>query len=229
MTIQNKSKALAVFEALREDIVNGVIGANERLVERDLVERFGVSKTPVREALSMLRHEGLVRGRYYRGMKVVRLSAETLRELYELREVLEGLAARCAATNKNQELSRQLLANAAAQEDALQSDRFYDLNAEFHGLVLEQAANSELSRTLNRLYDRYRVTSNSKLNPLLNQPRTRNWDIIREHKAIASSIDHGAPAAAEELARQHVRNAFSRLAYDPDRQDSSSFVAEAST
>lgn len=211
MSIQNNSKAHAVFEALRQDILSGAIGTNERLVERELVERFGVSKTPVREALSMLRHQGLVRGRYYRGMRVVRLSAEAMRELYDLREVLEGLAARQAAQNSSATLVRRLLDNAQAQADNLQNDKFYDLNAEFHQLILSQAGNSELTAILRRLYDRYRVMSNSTLNPLLDQPRARNWDVVREHKAVASAIASNDPGAAEELARQHVRNAYRRL------------------
>ena len=114
-----RSKASIVFESLREEILNGTMGPNERLVERDLVERFGVSKTPVREALSMLRNEGLARGRYYRGMIVVHMSPHALHDLYDLREALEGLAARSAATIRNARLIEELTANVMAQESAL--------------------------------------------------------------------------------------------------------------
>jgi len=204
-------KARAVFEALKEDILNGTIAANERLVERDLVERFEVSKTPVREALSMLRAEGLVKGRYYRGMTVVGVSPQSVRGLFDLREVLEGLAARYSASMHDEELMQSLEANLDAQTNAVGRDAFHGLNAQFHGLVVEYCDNEELINVLGRLYDQNRILTSSRLNPLLSRPKARNLLVVNEHRAIFEAIAAGDGDEAERRARQHVQNAYQRL------------------
>ncbi|MFC2008595.1 GntR family transcriptional regulator [Chloroflexota bacterium] len=227
MALNGTSKACIVFETLKDDILGGRIEPNERLVERDLVERFGVSKTPVREALSMLRNEGLAKGRYYRGMTAVHLSANRLRELFEVREVLEGLAARCTAYRVNAELVDGLSANLAAQEAALNSDRWYELTPQFHNIILDHCGNSSLTTTLGRLYDQHRVLTIGRMSPLLNQPRARNIYVLREHKDIFAAIREGDGYEAEERTRQHVRSAFERLS-QPNRQDGY-YVEDAAT
>jgi len=207
-----QAKADHVFAVLKEEILAGVLGPNQRLVERELVERFGISKTPIREALSMLRTEGLVRGRYYGGLTVVKLSRDSLQQLYQVREALEGLAAGLSAVNASPELRERLEANIAAQEAGVYDDRFYGLNGAFHRLILEGAGNAVLMRTLGRLYDENPVLATSRINPVLNQPKARSLTVLAEHMQLATYVLERNAPAAENCAREHVRNAFKRLA-----------------
>ncbi len=205
------SKAHTVFEILKEEILKGEIGPNERLIQQDLVNRFGVSKTPVREALSMLRNEGLVRGQYYRGMSVIPISRTTLRDLYELREALEGLAARTAAVRRDGVLAEALTENITAQSVAIGKDEFYQLNASFHELIVAKCGNHELRRVASVLYHQNRVLTSSSVNPLLNIPKPRSTWVLTEHRDIAYAIFCVDADLSDRTARKHVRNSFIRL------------------
>jgi DNA-binding GntR family transcriptional regulator len=107
-----------------------------------------------------------------------------------------------------------------AQDKALiaGSDEWYQLNADFHRIVLEMCDNSALRTTLGRLYNQHRVLASARLNPILNQPRARNPYVLDEHRELLATIADGDGVRAEEQARQHVRNAFRRLA-ERGRQD----------
>ena len=91
------AQSVGIVERLRALILTGEYGPNERLIEEQLAERLGVSRTPVRQALTMLEAEGLVEIAPNRGATVCSFSIEDVWEIYDLRAVLEGHAARRAA------------------------------------------------------------------------------------------------------------------------------------
>ncbi|MFC2009110.1 GntR family transcriptional regulator [Chloroflexota bacterium] len=208
-SLVSTGKARRVFESLKQDILEGKIGPNERLVERDLVQRFGVSKTPVKEALNRLKYEGLVRGRYYRGMAVIPVSLTVLRDLYELREALEGIAARSAAVHCDAAFVEALEENIKAQEAAMDNRDFYRLNGDFHSLIASRCNNVELRSILSALYSRHRLLTAAS--PLLNSVRSQDAWVLNEHRAIVRAISTGDSAEAERVAREHARNSFARI------------------
>ncbi len=135
------------YEAIRTAILDGDYGAGDRLPEEDLAELVGVSRTPVREALRRLAAEGIVEFQPNRGAFVAELSTREVREVFDLRAVLEGFAARLAARDVTPGDLDKLRALAdemeqlAASEAADRLDRIAELNTQFHAHVVQVADN----------------------------------------------------------------------------------------
>lgn len=148
-----------VLEKLRHLILTGEYAPNERLIEEQLAERLGVSRTPVRQALTMLEAEGLVEIIPNRGAMVCSFSVEEVWDIYDLRAVLEGYAARRAAErmeerdlNFMRDLATKMedLAIGGAHDHEEEIRRLVALNNEFHGTVVEASRNRRLKRLVQR-------------------------------------------------------------------------------
>jgi DNA-binding GntR family transcriptional regulator len=206
-------KAQFVYEKLKEDIIQGKLSPKERLVERDLTEKFGVSKTPVREALTKLKQDGLVGGTLYRGMHVIHKTQEDAQEIFEIREVLEGMAARKVAERVNPKIIEKLNAILALSEQYLNTneDNYYGLNLEFHWVFKDFCGNKMLTEFLERLYNQNRFLFSTPLNPFLNLPKVGAEISLYEHRRIVSAVIAGDMDLAEKTAKEHVRNTYQRL------------------
>ena len=148
-----------VFERLRCWILEGEYEPDERLVEEQLAERLGVSRTPIRQALTMLEAEGLVEMAPNRGATVCSFSVDEVWDIYDLRAVLEGHAARRAAGRiRTQELA--VLRSLAEQMERTTPERFSDheeeirqlvaRNQRFHGTIVTACRNQRLERLVRR-------------------------------------------------------------------------------
>jgi len=198
-----------VLEALRRGIVSGQLAPGQRLTERELIEMLGVSRTVIREALRQIEAEGLIEIIPNKGPVVRALSAAEAKDLYRIRAVLEGLAARLfadnAATDKVAELQAALESvvlayGGAGGEQALDAKtRFYDL--------LYQGTGSEtliamLAQVQARVW-RWRAVG-------LTHPRRtagRLDESIRNLRAMVAAIAEGNGDAAERIARDEVSRA----------------------
>jgi DNA-binding GntR family transcriptional regulator len=188
------------YDRLRADIVHGVLRPNQRLVEVELAERLGVSRTPVRESLQRLVLEGLVR-RNREGWVVHEHSPDEIRAIYEVRAALEGYAAFLAAGRATPE---QLDALAALYPDGdavleLEPDTQVELNERFHDGVIAAAGNSrlwQLSRTSRQYYFNHRIARR------YDAEETRRS--IDGHRRILTALVRGDAVAAEAQAREHV-------------------------
>lgn len=142
-----------VRDALREQILDGTLGAGSRLVQAEIATRLQVSTTPVREALRDLATEGLIRLDAHRGATVVSLDLDDVREVYELRKTLEPLAMRWAA----ERITEQELDAAAALQERMDTERevgeWVSLNSRFHAVLSDAARSPRLSNMLKRLRD----------------------------------------------------------------------------
>lgn len=148
-----------VLDRLRHLILVGEYGPEERLVEERVAERLGVSRTPVRQALTMLEAEGLVEIAPNRGATVCSFSIEEVWEIYDLRAVLEGHAARRSAERiAPNELDR--LRELAAEMEGIRPEasgdretevrRLVALNQEFHGIIAAASRNARLEKLIGR-------------------------------------------------------------------------------
>lgn len=194
-----------VIEEMRGRIISGVIEPGTLLSELALAEEYGVSRTPVREALKQLQTEGLVEIRPRVGTYVTIPSRREITELFEMKELLEGAAARLLAQRGRvpeiDELERNLRESdeAVAKDDR---DRYAELVHEFHDLLVRGADNHKLEahyRTLmNQLaYARLVMTS-------LNQPG-RALESEREHHHVLELVIAKDGDSAERVMREHVR------------------------
>lgn len=194
-----------LFEHIRHLILSGQFETGQKLVEEELAEQFGVSRTPVREAIRKLEIEGLVQYQPRRGVIVTGFSTEDVDEIYAAREVLEGLAARLAAERGTDteiaELGRRLeqMNRASSAGDFQRSAR---IHTRFDDLLYRMGRNHRLFGMLSQFSE---YIEHCKLVSL---ERPGRADEIRaEHGAMFNAIAARDPEAAERVARLHVTNA----------------------
>jgi DNA-binding GntR family transcriptional regulator len=197
---------LSIAEKLKLKLEQEVLSFNlkpgERLDETKLAEKYGTSRTPVREALRLLAAEGLVKIRAHRGAVVARLSITELVEMFEIMAFYEGCCARLAAQRATPEELNQI---AEAHElcrqrcEANDYDGYCAANAHFHEALYYASHNSVLTRqaisTRNRLgaYRRFQLRRNNRLN-----------DSFREHEDVFDAIKNGRADDAEQIMREHI-------------------------
>jgi len=206
----SKKHADQLVQVLEDEIASGLQPPGTRLEEVALAARFGVSRTPVREALRLLSASGLIELRPRRGAVVATLSLERLVEMFEAMAELEAICGRLAARRmsdaERRELERchALCGEAAASAD---TDSYYWRNAAFHGAIYAGSHNSYLAEEARKL--RRRLQPYRRLQLRL---RRRVADSYAEHSAVVEAILAGEEEAASEALRAHVTIQSDRFA-----------------
>lgn len=190
------------YARIRAAIREGALAPGLRLTEADLAARFGVSRTPVRQAIARLEAEGLLTHAPRRGLTVTAPDHAQVVELYVMREVLEGAAARLAAQHASETeiaaMAELIAAEPAAFGDARALSR---TNQRLHGLLYLAAHNRYLLRSLEQL------AATMALLPTLLTQDGRAAAAHAEHRAILDALLARDGAAAEAAARAHARAA----------------------
>lgn len=189
-----------IYELVRKDITAGALRVGDRVTEVDLAERFGVSRTPVRDAVSRLEADGLLTNEPRRGLVVTVLSHQQVVELYFMREILEGASARLAAQSAS-DIELSMLEELSNKEMVSLDDTavLLDINRNFHRLMMLAAHNRYLLRSLSQL------TLTMSLLPSLLDKGDRAHSAAHEHHAIVQALLARDREAAEEAARKHIR------------------------
>ena len=190
-------------------IDSGVYRPGERLVESELAERFGVSRTPIREALQRLETQSLL-ARDGRSLIVASLDHNQLSELYVVRAELEGLAARLAARHATPEEVR-VLKEMVAKDHALlgNPDAMSRANRRFHRQVHLASHNRYLVQQLELVHRSMALLATTSL-----AAEGRDEAALSEHIGIVGAIETGDAVAADNALRTHISNAFeTRLMY----------------
>ena len=190
---------------LREQILSGALRPGQRLTLSALAKMLNTSQMPIRDALVRLEQEGLVQITPHTDIHVVKLEARDALELFQIRAVLEGLAARLACENDapgcvaalshhNQQFARAFERNDFAE--------MADANWAFHRVILRAADNSHLTREIEDVWDRcFRFRLGYKLIP------GRARSTIAEHDAVIAAMRSGDPASSASAAILHVEQA----------------------
>jgi DNA-binding GntR family transcriptional regulator len=196
-----KSRSSYVYEKLCDAISEGRFAPGKRLGEEEIAKLFGVSRTPVREALLRLQARGLLTGGVGRSLVVAQLGMQQVLELYAMREILEGSAARFAAQHAGaadiallRRLHKEFMA--AWKQPA----RLVPLNRRFHQAIYEAAHNRYLTQALNEFHDAFALLHSNTFR-IPNRPRETN----EEHIKIIEAIAERDPDRAEQAAREHIR------------------------
>ncbi len=192
----------SVYEAIRKAILRGEYCPGQKLVERKIAEHLGVSRTPVREALRKLELEGLVEHIPGKGVIVAKLSPREVWEIYNIRAVLEGLAARFAAQNVTPEQLAHLEEIVREMEEAVEtrdSEKLSGLHMKFHEAIYEAAGSARLQSMLSSLVDY--IMAFTRVGYAV-PGRVR--EATEEHREIFEAIKRNSPQEAEQLSREHV-------------------------
>jgi DNA-binding GntR family transcriptional regulator len=197
------------YLAIKRAILSLKLRPGEALVESELAQQLGISKTPVRTALHELEREGLVTKVLYKGTYVTEVTLRDVQEIFELRAVLEGLAARLAVPMLDEsELTRareflRLMEEALKMAD---KDLASQYGKQFHDLILQNADNQRLQLILHNLDDhlqRFRLLSD--------QISGRLEKSLREHKRVLQALDQGDPDLAEQKIKEHLHSVLEEL------------------
>jgi GntR family transcriptional regulator of vanillate catabolism len=211
------SQTVRATLGLRELVYEGVLTPGARVAEIELAERLGVSRTPLRIALSTLAHEGLLEPLPGGGFVVRAFTAADVADAIELRGVLEGAAARLAAERsaggravEPLQLLVDRLADAVAEivrdldDEAM--ERYVDLNEQFHRGVVELAASAPLARALANVVALPFAGPSAFLSSQAVLPGSQEILVVAQHQhcSLVAAIRDGHGARAEGIAREHA-------------------------
>ncbi|KNF09784.1 transcriptional regulator [Gottschalkia purinilytica] len=191
-----------VFETLREAILNGKLKPGERVMEVQLAETLGVSRTPVREAIRKLELEGLLVMIPRKGAYVADVSLKDVLDVLEIRALLEGLAASLAAERMTEEEIEILEKKSQEFIDCVKAkdtEGMIDKDTEFHDVILRSAKNEKLTSIVEGLRDhvqRFRVIYFTEYD--------NGVELMKEHEKIKNAIKERESEEAKEASQDHI-------------------------
>lgn len=209
-----------VFETLREAIISGSLRPGERLMEVQLAEEMGVSRTPVREAIRKLELEGFVVMVPRKGAYVANYSFKDITEVFEIRSALESLAAGLAAERITEEEIEQLeraLHQAAGFVSKQDLESMVHADTEFHEMLYRACRNNRLLTIICNLREQIqRLRAKSLATP------GRMRECLLEHKRIVEAVSARNAQLARETAQEHIENAENNMLADFKKEGKSS-------
>jgi len=201
----NQTLTEKVFKILEENILNGKYTNGDSLVETKLSHDLGVSRTPIREALRQLELEGLVKIIPNKGAIVLALSPKDIEDIYTIRSLIEGLAARLAAENITAQELKEL-------NDAIELEEFYttkndiehlmSLDSRFHQIIFKASRSRHLQSVLSSLHHYVQKARTYALGIPGRAQRA-----LEEHKAVLEAIRNRDAEKAEKKMTEHLQNA----------------------
>jgi len=211
-----------IYNRLKSMIIERKLMPGEKIYQDKLAHEFGVSRTPLVSALKKLEHEKLITAMPRRGFYVRLFSKQEMIHIFELREVLEGLAARKVAMGiSDSQINRltRFFSGFQASADDIDLKKYREEDRRFHSFIIEVSGGDILSsilETFNILTLGYQFIEQEGL------VRPPN-ETIHEHKAIIEAICKRDPMNAEELVRLHLRNSKEKLVMDSLEEESTAF------
>ena len=198
-----------VVRRLRDLIFEGELAPGERIPERVLCERFGISRTPLREALMVLAADGLIDLSPHRGATVSRLDCESLDHMFHVMEALEGLAGQLACTHVTDAALEQL--RTLQRDMVLHFERgerleYFQLNQRIHHKIVEMARNPVLMDLYTGLSGRMR-----RARYLANMDGERWRQAIEEHERMLTLLADRDGPALSQLLMEHLQHKYDAL------------------
>ncbi len=202
------------YRHIRDEIILGKLDGRQHLTENFFAERFGISKSPVREALNRLESEGLITIVPRRGAFVAELSVQDIEEIFELREALESMVVRNVLLDKKS-LARMRSAVMSAKQFREENDKtnYIRADAAFHITLVESSSNTRLRKILENMRNQMLIV------------RTRTFELsshtsVKQHLSILEALEAGNHDRAANLMAEHIRTVRARLVnhlQQPDR------------
>ncbi len=207
--LSRRSLSEQVYEALQNSILTGDFKAGDPLPEVKLSEELGVSRTPVREAIGKLEQEGLVRTLQNRGAVVVGITEKDIDDIYAIRMVVEGLAAKWASENTDEAVLEEMRGIVELQEFYVNKKDYLQvrqLDSRFHSLLYKASGSHILTQVLSSLHRDIR-----RVRELSVSKHGRAVPSVQEHRAIFSAVEAHDGALAERLMYEHILNAHKNI------------------
>ena len=193
-----------ILQELRNAIFADKLKPGDRLVENNIAESMGVSRTPVREALRQLELEGLAINVPRKGTLVKGLSVEDAMEIYDIREMLEGLAVKKSCLNISRKDILRLKDIVEKMKECIENERndeYIKVHNEYNQIILNASKNKRLATQMEHIYEYLKSLRKVSLS------NERKLIALEEHRSIVEAIEKGDEVMAENIARVHVINA----------------------
>jgi DNA-binding GntR family transcriptional regulator len=207
MTLSSKrgdSLELKAYEFVKKRIMSRIYAPGQKILDSKIAAELNISRTPVRDALRLLEHEGFLVGQAGKGWNVYALTLEDIHEIFDIKVELEGMLARKAAACTDKKLRAQLkktLDDMKAAEKVKDNGAWHKNDLELHRTMLAMADNKRAARIINDLNDQwYRV----RIGLVAMQGRVHRSNL--EHTAFVESILLGNGDDAEQQMRSHLNN-----------------------
>lgn len=200
MNITFKTKSAAVYEALKEDIIDGKLKPHQKLIMSEVAKEFGLSEIPVREAIRKLESDGLVKFTPHVGAVVTEINESELVETYLIRIELEALATRLATphiTSRDIDFLEQINREMEIDIKKKLPEKLGKLNKEFHLRIYQAAPYPYLIKLIHDLYDRFERTQS-----VFTYVPERAAASIKEHTKIIAALRSKDAELAENLTKQ---------------------------
>lgn len=198
-----ESKQSVAYGYLRSAIITGRYPPEKPLIEREICDKLGVSRTPVREALRRLGSEGLVDFIPNRGVFVSGLSKEKAKQLYEMKEALESMAAKLCAERADEKALERMLESIDMQETSANKGEMeiaVDLDLRFHVLLVESCGNALIEQQAKSL-----LLQTRRLSQLAVYDTDHIYDFVAQHRKIYDAIKSRDAVAAAMAVGEHIR------------------------
>ncbi len=194
-----------VYTSLRDAISDGTLPAGERITQEDLAKRLNVSRSPVLQALRLLKKDGLLEEAPGRGLIVAQLDPERIGHLYQIRGALDGLAAKLAA-ERHQKIPMTLIDRGRQATATTNISDMIEADMAFHRTIYEASGNPLIVDNALLHWVHFRLL----MGAVLQQSAGRQgiWD---EHQAIAQAVNEGDGNLAARLSEQHAKAAHHAL------------------
>ena len=205
---KNISLADRVYEVLEHNILCGVYAHGEVISEARLSEELGVSRTPVREAMSRLSHEKLIKEKHG-GTIVIGVSEKDVKDLFEVKRRIEVLATRKAAKYISDNKLERLKDNVEQQEFFAQkgdAEKVRDLDTEFHDIIYQGSGSVTFETILSPIHHKM-----MKFRRLSLESHDRIYDSVAEHRELFEAIKDRNPDQAEEIILRHIEHSYENL------------------
>ncbi|MDF8365445.1 GntR family transcriptional regulator [Achromobacter anxifer] len=194
-----------VYRVLLDAISDGSLAPGTRLTQEEIAEQFAVSRSPVLQALRLLKKDGLVQDAPGRGVLVAPLDLDWIGKLYEVRGALDALAAKLAAQRRAR-IDKSLIAQGQQASRSNDVKSMIDADIAFHNAVYQASGNSLIADSAHLHWVHLRRVMGAVL-----QSSAQRDSIWQEHEAIADAINAGDEARAVELTNLHAERARSNL------------------
>lgn len=217
--LEKKRISERIADIIREKIKHGEIMSGEKLVENVIAEKLGVSRTPIREAFTILVKEGILVSIPHRGVFVSVYNPKDVKEIFELREALESFAAKKAALmveDKDIVKLRKMFAEFERNDfnDPRVQERYTLVDLNFHRMIASLSGNERLRKIIDQtclhveLFMRFRLRGDEKIS-------------LIEHFEIIDALSRRNPEMAEMKMRDHIRKSLKRILDHFESSDSS--------
>lgn len=200
------------YNIIAEQIISGSLKPGARITEKEIASILGVSRTPVREAMKLLSKDGLIEVIPHKGAIVRKLSLIDIKEIYEIRAVLEGLGAKLASKHIPKKELDKIIESVKTCKDELDKGRvefFVEFDTKLHSLILTYCGNKHLQKTINSLNNLiyyFRVEIAKKIE--------RSIEAFHEHNRLLQALKNQDGDLAEEAMKDHILRTTERTLKD---------------